>query len=157
MQKITTFLWFDDRAEEAAAFYTSLFPDSRITRTTRYGEAGPGVAGTVMTVDFELAGRPYAALNGGPVFTFTEAVSLQVECADQREVDGLWAALTADGGTPGPCGWLKDRFGLSWQITPRVLLDLIGGEDRAKADRVTAAMLTMQKLDIQSLLDAAGG
>ncbi|MFD8751586.1 VOC family protein [Kitasatospora sp. NPDC059577] len=156
MQKISTFLWYDDRAEEAAALYTSLLPDSRITRVTRNGEAGPGAAGTVLTVEFELAGRPYVALNGGPQFTFTEAVSLQVECDDQREIDELWAKLTADGGEPGPCGWLKDRFGLSWQITPRVLLDLIGGEDRAKADRVVATMLRMQKLDIQPLLDAAG-
>ncbi|MFE6051325.1 VOC family protein [Kitasatospora sp. NPDC056446] len=157
MQKISTFLWFDDRAEEAATFYTSLFPDSRITRVTRHGRAGPGPAGSVMTVDFELAGREYVALNGGPVFTFTEAVSLQVECEDQQEVDRLWAGLTADGGEPGPCGWLKDRFGLSWQITPKVLLDLVGGEDRAAADRVTAAMLRMGKLDIRSLLDAARG
>ncbi|MFJ8622438.1 VOC family protein [Kitasatospora sp. NPDC093550] len=157
MQKISTFLWFDDQAEEAAAFYTSLLPDSRITRVTRFGEAGPGVPGTVMTVDFELAGREYVALNGGPEFSFTEAVSLQVECDDQREVDELWAKLTADGGQEGPCGWLKDRFGLSWQITPKVLLDLVGGEDRAKADRVMAAMLRMQKLDIRALLDAAEG
>ncbi|GAB7186745.1 putative 3-demethylubiquinone-9 3-methyltransferase [Kitasatospora sp. Ki12] len=157
MKNISTFLWFDDQAEEAAAFYTSLFPDSRITRVTRYGEAGPGVPGSVMTVDFVLAGRPYVALNGGPEFTFTEAVSLQVECDDQREVDELWAKLTADGGAPGPCGWLKDRYGFSWQITPRVLLDLVGGEDRARADRVMATMLRMQKLEIQPLLDAAAG
>ncbi|GHF72256.1 putative 3-demethylubiquinone-9 3-methyltransferase [Kitasatospora xanthocidica] len=157
MKNISTFLWFDDQAEEAAAFYTSLFPDSRITRVTRYGEAGPGVPGSVMTVDFVLAGRPYVALNGGPEFTFTEAVSLQVECDDQREVDELWAKLTADGGEPGPCGWLKDRYGFSWQITPRVLLDLVGGEDRARADRVMATMLRMQKLEIQPLLDAAAG
>ncbi len=157
MQKISTFLWYDDQAEEAAAFYTSLFPDSRITRVARYGEAGPGAAGSVMTVDFELAGREYVALNGGPEFTFTEAVSLQVECDGQQEIDELWAKLTADGGQAGPCGWLKDRFGLSWQITPRVLLDLVGGEDRAKADRVMAAMLRMQKLDIRALLDAAEG
>ncbi|MER7767214.1 VOC family protein [Kitasatospora sp. NPDC096140] len=157
MQNISTFLWFDDQAEEAAAFYTSLFPDSRVTRVTRYGETGPGAAGSVMTVDFELAGRAYVALNGGPEFTFTEAVSLQVECEDQREVDELWDKLTADGGQAGPCGWLKDRYGLSWQITPRVLLDLIGGEDRARADRVMATMLRMQKLEIQPLLDAAEG
>ncbi|WP_030234551.1 VOC family protein [Streptomyces sp. NRRL S-350] len=157
MQKIATFLWFDGQAEEAATFYTSLFPDSRITRVARYGEAGPGAAGSVMTVDFELAGREYTALNGGPEFTFTEAISLQVECDDQDEIDELWAKLTADGGQEGPCGWLKDRFGLSWQITPRVLLDLVAGEDRAKADRVMAAMLRMHKLDIQPLLDAARG
>ncbi|MFF9641356.1 VOC family protein [Kitasatospora aureofaciens] len=157
MQKITTFLWYDDQAEAAAALYTSLFPNSRVTGVTRYGEAGPGEPGSVMTVEFELDGRPYAALNGGPEFTFTEAISLQVECDDQREVDELWAKLTADGGQEGPCGWLKDRFGLSWQITPRVLLDLIGDRDRAKSDRVRAAMLRMQKIDIQQLLDAARG
>ncbi|MEU6970874.1 VOC family protein [Kitasatospora aureofaciens] len=157
MQKITTFLWYDDQAEAAAALYTSLFPNSRVTGVTRYGEAGPGEPGSVMTVEFELDGRPYAALNGGPEFTFTEAISLQVECDDQREVDELWAKLTADGGQEGPCGWLKDRFGLSWQITPRVLLDLIDDRDRAKADRVMAAMLRMQKIDIQQLLDAARG
>jgi predicted 3-demethylubiquinone-9 3-methyltransferase (glyoxalase superfamily) len=157
MQKITTFLWFDDRAEEAALFYTSLFPDSGITRVTRYGEAGPGPAGSVMTVEFELVGREYTALNGGPEFTFTEAISLQVECEDQQEIDELWAKLTADGGQEGPCGWLKDRYGLSWQITPRVLIDLIAGPDRARADRVTATMLRMRKIEIQPLLDAARG
>ncbi|MBD0675985.1 VOC family protein [Streptomyces sp. CBMA156] len=157
MQKITTFLWYDDRAEEAAAFYTTLFPDSRITGTTRYGATGPGPAGSVMTVRFELAGREYVALNGGPEFHFTEAISLQVTCEDQREVDHLWAGLTADGGEEGPCGWLKDRYGLSWQITPRVLLDLIDDEDRAKANRVVAAMLQMRKIEIQPLLDAAKG
>ncbi|MFJ9443289.1 VOC family protein [Kitasatospora sp. NPDC101235] len=156
MQKITTFLWFDDQAEEAAAFYTTLFPNSRITGTTRYGEAGPGPAGSVMTVEFELAGREYVALNGGPEFHFTEAVSLQVECDDQREVDELWAKLSA-GGQEGPCGWLKDRYGLSWQITPRVLLDLIADEDRARASRVMKAMLRMQKIEIQPLLAAAEG
>ncbi|MFF2076625.1 VOC family protein [Kitasatospora sp. NPDC058162] len=157
MQKITTFLWFDDQAEAATALYTSLFPDSRITKVTRYGEGAPVPAGTVMTVEFELAGRPYTALNGGPQFSFTEAISLQVECEDQREVDELWAKLTADGGQEGPCGWLKDRYGLSWQITPRVLLDLVGDEDRAKADRVMAVMMRMGKIEIQPLLDAARG
>ncbi|MEU4120340.1 VOC family protein [Kitasatospora sp. NPDC028055] len=154
---MTTFLWYDDQAEAAAALYTSLFPDSRITKVTRYGEGAPMPAGTVMTVEFELAGRPYAALNGGTQFHFTEAISLQVECEDQREVDELWAKLTADGGQEGPCGWLKDRFGLSWQITPRVLLDLVGDQDRAKADRVMAAMMRMGKIEIQPLLDAARG
>ncbi|MFE4518821.1 VOC family protein [Kitasatospora sp. NPDC056783] len=157
MQKISTFLWYDHQAEEAAAFYTTLFPDSRVVRTTRYGDAGPGQAGSVMTVEFELAGRPYTALNGGPEFRFTEAISLQVECDDQREVDELWAKLTADGGQDGPCGWLKDRYGLSWQITPRVLLDLIGDGDRARAARVMAVMLRMRKIEIQPLLDAAEG
>ncbi|MFJ4184763.1 VOC family protein [Kitasatospora sp. NPDC089509] len=157
MQQITPFLWYDTEAETAATLYTSLFPDSRITRVTRYGEGAPVPAGTVMTVEFELAGRAYTALNGGPMFPFTEAFSLQVTCEDQQEVDRLWTALTADGGQPGPCGWLKDRFGLSWQITPRILLDLVGGEDRAKAERATAAMMQMQKIEIQALLDAAGG
>lgn len=157
MQKITTFLWFDGQAEAAATFYTSLFPNSRITQVTRYPETGPGGAGSVMTVAFELAGREYAALNGGPEFHFTEAMSLQVECEDQQEVDELWAKLTADGGQAGPCGWLKDRFGLSWQITPRVLLDLIADEDRAKAGRVMATMMRMQKIEVQPLLDAARG
>ncbi|MEU6237181.1 VOC family protein [Kitasatospora sp. NPDC047058] len=157
MQKITTFLWYDDRAEEAAAFYTSLFPDSRITGTTHYTGTGPGEAGKVMTVEFELDGQRFTALNGGPQFRFTEAVSLQVDCEDQQEVDRLWAGLTADGGEEGPCGWLKDRFGLSWQITPRVLLELVADPDRAKADRVIAVMMRMGKLEIQPLLDAARG
>src|SRR5581483_679354 len=117
-QKITTFLWYDDQAEEAAALYTSLFPDSRITQVQRYGEGGPGPAGTAMVVTFELAGRQFSALNGGPHHKFTEAISLQVDCEDQEEVDRLWAALTADGGEEGPCAWLKDKFGLSWQIVP---------------------------------------
>ncbi|GAA2782246.1 VOC family protein [Kitasatospora sp. CM 4170] len=157
MQKITTFLWYDDRAEEAARLYTSLFPDSRITGTTRYSDVGPGEPGTVMTVEFELAGQRYTALNGGPVFHFTEAVSLQVDCADQAEVDRLWTALLVDGGEESQCGWLKDRFGLSWQIVPRVLTELIADPDRAKADRVMAAMLQMRKIEIQPLLDAARG
>ncbi|MEE1788335.1 VOC family protein [Streptomyces sp. SP17BM10] len=157
MQKITTFLWFDTQAEEAAAFYTSLFRDSRVTDVTHYPDGGPAPAGSVMTVEFELDGRPYVALNGGPQFPFTEAVSLQVECDDQQEVDELWAKLTADGGQEGPCGWLKDRYGFSWQITPRVLLDLIADPDRAKAGRVMAAMMSMGKIEIQPLLAAAEG
>ncbi|MEU9073783.1 VOC family protein [Kitasatospora sp. NPDC004745] len=157
MQKITTFLWFDDQAEQAATFYTSLFPDSRITQVNRYGEAGPGAPGSVMTVVFELAGQQYVALNGGPEFRFTEAISLQVDCEDQQEVDDLWSRLTADGGQEGPCGWLKDRWGLSWQIVPRVLNELISGLDRAAADRVMAVMLQMRKIEVQPLLDAARG
>ncbi|MFB7614803.1 VOC family protein [Kitasatospora sp. NPDC056181] len=157
MQKITTFLWYDHQAEEAARFYTSVFPDSRITEITRYGATGPGAAGSVMTVTFELHGQQYTALNGGPLFPFTEAVSLQVECADQQEVDELWERLTADGGQESACGWLKDRYGLSWQITPRVLNELIADPDREKADRVMAAMLQMRKIEIQPLLDAARG
>ncbi|MFG2818215.1 VOC family protein [Kitasatospora sp. NPDC048365] len=152
-QKITPFLWFDDRAEEAAEFYTSLFPDSRILETQRYGEAGPGVAGTVMTVSFELSGQRYVALNGGPLFHFTEAVSFEVDCADQAEVDELWARLT-DGGEESACGWLKDRFGLSWQIVPRRLTELLADPDPVKAARVMKSMLTMRKIDVQALEDA---
>ncbi|MER6400353.1 MULTISPECIES: VOC family protein [unclassified Kitasatospora] len=157
MQKITTFLWFDDQAEEAARFYTSVFANSRITGVTHYGETGPGEPGRVMTVTFELDGQQFVALNGGPVFHFTEAISLQVDCADQQEVDDLWAKLTADGGAASECGWLKDRYGLSWQIVPRVLTELIADPDPAKAARVVAAMLRMQKIEIQPLLDAARG
>ena len=153
-QKITTFLWFDHEAEEAARFYTSLFPDSRIGEVRRYGSAGPGEAGSVMTVAFELAGQHYIALNGGPLFPFTEAISLQVDCDDQAEVDRLWLALTEGGGQESNCGWLKDRYGLSWQITPRRLMDLLGGPDPVRAQRVMGAMLQMKKIDIQALEDA---
>ncbi|MFE7563729.1 VOC family protein [Kitasatospora sp. NPDC057500] len=157
MQQITPCLWYDDQAEEAAGYYTSVFPNSRITDVTRYTEAGPGTPGTVVTVAFELDGRPFVALNGGPIFPFTEAVSLQVECDDQAEVDRLWAALLEGGGQESQCGWLKDRWGLSWQVTPRILIDLVSGPDREKAARVTEAMLTMRKIDIRRLLEAAGG
>ncbi len=155
-QKITTFLWFDDQAEEAAALYTSLFPDSRITHVQRYGEAGPGPAGTAMIVNFELAGQQYTALNGGPAHKFTEAISLYVDCADQEEVDRLWDALIADGGEPGPCGWLKDRFGLSWQIIPQALPELLSDPDPAVSQPATKAMLGMSKIDVQALREAAG-
>lgn len=157
MQKITTFLWFDDKAEEAAAFYTSLFDDSRIVDIQRYGEAGPGPKGSVMTVDFELAGQRYTALNGGPEFAFTEAISLFVDCADQAEVDRLWTALTADGGQEGPCGWLKDRYGLSWQIVPKAMMDFIRDPDEEKSSRAMKAMLGMRKLDVQALQKAYDG
>lgn len=150
-QKITTFLWFDTQAEEAAKFYTTLFDDSRITEVTRYGEAGPGEPGTVLTVAFELAGQGYVALNGGPVFSFTEAVSLQVDCVSQEEVDHLWSRLTADGGEESQCGWLKDKYGLSWQIVPRRLMELLHDPDPAKAQAVTRAMLTMRKIDVPAL------
>ncbi|GHC71176.1 VOC family protein [Streptomyces cinnamoneus] len=156
MQKITTFLWFDDRAEEAAGFYTSVFDDSRIVEVQRYGEAGPGEAGTVMVVTFELAGQRFIALNGGPQFTFNEAVSLSVDCGTQEEVDELWAKL-GDGGQEGACGWLKDRFGLWWQIVPRALTELLGDPDPVRSNRVMRAMLGMKKIDIQELVDAAGG
>ncbi|MER7792347.1 VOC family protein [Streptomyces sp. NPDC097640] len=153
MQKITTFLWFDNQAEEAANHYTSIFDDSRIVDIQRYGEAGPGEAGTVMTVTFELAGQRYIALNGGPHFTFTEAISLSVDCATQEEVDELWARL-GEGGEHGPCGWLKDRYGLSWQIVPRKLTELMSDPDPVKSAQVTKAMLGMKKIDIQGLVDA---
>ncbi|MCU7820392.1 VOC family protein [Kitasatospora sp. DSM 101779] len=152
-QKITTFLWFDHQAEEAARFYTSLFPDSRIVGVQRYGEAGPGAAGSVMTVSFDLAGQRYVALNGGPIFPFTEAISLQVNCEDQAEVDRLWDALT-EGGQESDCGWLKDRYGLSWQITPRRLMELIDDPDPAVSQPAMRAMLQMKKIDIKALEDA---
>ncbi|MFM9366980.1 VOC family protein [Streptomyces sp. Da 82-17] len=156
-QKIKTCLWYDGRAQEAAEFYTSLFDDSRVTLVQRWGEAGPGEPGSVLVVTFELAGTEFMALNGGPQFSFTEACSIAVDCDDQKEVDRLWSALTADGGEPGPCGWLKDKYGLSWQIVPSVLNDLLLDPDPARADRAMKAMLGMGKLDVQELLDAADG
>ncbi|WP_113702889.1 VOC family protein [Nonomuraea lactucae] len=155
MQKITTYLWFNDQAEEAAEFYTSLFDDSRIISVQRYGDAGPGPAGQAMMVTFELAGQRFLALNGGPQFTFTEAISLYVDCATQAEVDELWAKLT-EGGEESHCGWLKDRWGLSWQIIPTVLPELLSSPDPAKAQQVMKAMLGMQKIDIRTLEEAAG-
>jgi predicted 3-demethylubiquinone-9 3-methyltransferase (glyoxalase superfamily) len=157
MDTITTCLWFDTEGEEAATFYTSIVPNSRITNVARYNAAGPREEGTVMTVNFELNGAPFFALNGGPQFTFTEAISLQIVCDDQAEVDRLWDALTADGGEEGQCGWLKDRFGLSWQIVPRALMTLTGDPDREKAGRVVQAMLGMQKIDVAELERAAAG
>jgi predicted 3-demethylubiquinone-9 3-methyltransferase (glyoxalase superfamily) len=156
MSKITPFLWFDTQAEEAAQFYTSLFPNSKIRHVSRYGEAGPGTPGSVMTVDFELDGQRFTALNGGPQYTFTEAVSFQVGCETQEEVDHYWSTLS-EGGEEGPCGWLKDRYGLSWQIVPSALPRLIGDPDREKAQRAMAAMLKMRKLDIAELERAAEG
>jgi predicted 3-demethylubiquinone-9 3-methyltransferase (glyoxalase superfamily) len=157
VQKITTFLWFDTQAEEAAQFYTSLFDDSRIVDIQRSGESGPGTPGSVLVVEFELAGQRYLALNGGPQYPFTEAISLSVDCASQEEVDSLWARLTADGGEPGPCGWLKDRFGLSWQIVPRRLPELLADPDKEAAGRVMTAMLGMGKIDIKELEAAYAG
>ncbi|MCA2225937.1 VOC family protein [Nonomuraea aurantiaca] len=154
MQKITTYLWFDNQAEEAAEFYTSLFEDSRILEVHRYGDAGPGPAGTAMMVTFELAGQRFLALNGGPQFTFTEAISLYVDCASQEEVDELWAKLT-EGGQESQCGWLKDRWGLSWQIVPKALPELLGNPDPTKAQQVMKAMLGMRKIDIKALEEAA--
>ena len=157
MQKISPFLWFDDKAEEAANFYVSVFKNSKITSVSRYGDAGPGPKGSVMTISFELDGQPFTALNGGPMFKFTEAVSFVINCEGQAEVDALWDQLTADGGQPGQCGWLKDRFGLSWQVAPTVLHELIGGSDPAKASRAVQAMMKMTKLDIATLQAAHEG
>jgi predicted 3-demethylubiquinone-9 3-methyltransferase (glyoxalase superfamily) len=157
MPKITPFLWYDDQAEEAAALYVSVFPNSRITNVARYGPAGPGQEGKAMTVSFELDGEAFIALNGGPYYRFTEAVSFSVSCRDQEEVDRYWEALTAGGGEPGRCGWLKDRFGLSWQIVPEALPELIGGPDPEKSRRATEAMLKMARLDIAGLRRARDG
>ncbi|WP_433436478.1 VOC family protein [Nonomuraea sp. CA-141351] len=156
MQKITTYLWFDNQAEEAATFYTSLFKDSRVLDVQRYGEGGPGPAGTAMVVTFELAGQRFIALNGGPEFKFTEAISLYVDCDSQEEVDELWAKLT-EGGEESQCGWLKDKYGLSWQIIPRRLQELLTDPDPARAQRAMKAMLGMQKIELQGLVDAANG
>ncbi|MFD9745199.1 VOC family protein [[Kitasatospora] papulosa] len=156
MQKIRPCLWFDDQAEEAATFYVSVFGgDSRIEKVTRWpeGTESAGSAGSVLTVDFVLAGQEYLGLNGGPQFHFSEAVSLSVDCVDQEEVDRLWAKLT-EGGEESMCGWLKDRYGLSWQIVPRALPELLGGPDRARADRAMKVMMGMRKLDVRTLLDA---
>jgi len=154
MQKITPCLWFDTEGEEAAQFYTSVFPNSRIVEVTRYGSAGPRPEGTVMTVSFELDEQRFIALNGGPDFTFNEAISLEVDCETQDEVDSYWNALT-EGGEEGPCGWLKDKYGVSWQIVPKVLTELIGDPDQEKAQRVMAAMLKMRKIEIDELEKAA--
>ncbi|MGB8349376.1 MAG: VOC family protein [Gaiella sp.] len=154
MPKITPCLWFDTQGEEAAEFYTSIFPNSRIVDVARYGEAGPRDAGTVMVVKFELDGHELVALNGGPEFTFDEAISFQIDCADQEEVDRYSEALT-DGGEQGPCGWVKDRFGLSWQVVPARLIELLGDPDEAKAQRAMAAMLEMRKIDIAAVEAAA--
>ncbi len=154
-QKLKPFLWYDGAAEQAAKFYCSLFPHSQIDRLVRYPEASPAPAGTAMTVEFTLAGVRFVALNGGPVFQFTEAISLSVNCEDQAEVDHLWEALTADGGTPGQCGWLKDRWGLSWQIIPRALPELLASSDPHVAQRAMQAMLQMKKINIAALRNAA--
>jgi len=156
MQKITTFLTYSERAEEAAELYVSLFTNSRITATTRYGDTGPGPKGSVMTVVFELDGQEYIALNGGPHFTFTDGVSLLVTCETQEEVDRYWAKLS-EGGQQIQCGWLKDRFGLSWQVTPRILSEYLRDSDQQRSQRVMAAMLQMKKLDIAGLKKAYEG
>ena len=154
MPKITPCLWFDTDGEEAAKFYTSVFPNSRIVEVTRYGSAGPRPEGMVMTVTFELDRQRFIALNGGPEFTFDEAISLEVDCQTQDEVDAYWSDLS-EGGEEGPCGWLKDKFGLSWQIVPTVLTELLADPDREKSQRVMQAMLTMKKIEIGALEEAA--
>ena len=154
MQKISPFLWFNDNAEKAVKFYISVFKKGKITDITRYTEGAPAPAGTVMTVEFQLFGQEFIALNGGPVFKFTEAISFVVHCKTQREVDHYWRKLSA-GGETSQCGWLKDKFGLSWQIVPTVLIDLLSSKNRAKATRVMQAMLQMTKIDIKRLKQAA--
>ena len=150
MQKITPFLWFDDQAEEAMVFYTSIFKNSKIGSISRYGDAGPGPAGSVMSATFQLDGQEFMALNGGPVFTFSPAISFFVNCETQEEVDDLWDKLS-EGGEEGQCGWLKDRYGLSWQIVPSALGEMLGDKDAEKAQRVMNAMLQMRKIDIATL------
>ena len=154
MQKITPCLWFDTEGEEAARFYISVFPNSRIVDIARYGSAGPRPEGTVMTVGFELDGQEFVALNGGPEFTFNEAISFQVMCETQEEVDRFWTTL-AEGGEQGPCGWLRDKFGVSWQIVPTALPRLLKDPDAEKAQRVMSAMLKMKKIEIDALERAA--
>ncbi|HEU4406485.1 MAG TPA: VOC family protein [Polyangiaceae bacterium] len=156
MQKITPFLWFDGNAEEAAEFYVSTFKNSKMGDVVR-GGAGPGERARAMSVEFELEGQPFIALNGGPHFKFNEAISLYVSCETQAEVDALWARLTADGGQPSQCGWLKDKFGLSWQIIPKTLPELLRDRDPAKAQRVMQAMMGMAKIDVEALRRAHRG
>ena len=153
IQKITPFLWFDHEAEEAANFYTSVFKNSKVESVTRYGEAGPGPKGSVMTVAFELEGQKFTALNGGPSFKFTEAISFVVHCETQQEVDHYWENLS-EGGKEVQCGWLKDKFGLSWQIVPNALIEILKGNDAARSQRVMQAMFQMKKIDIARLEDA---
>jgi predicted 3-demethylubiquinone-9 3-methyltransferase (glyoxalase superfamily) len=151
MTSINPCLWFDDNLEEAMEFYTAIFPNSRIGNVSRYGDAGPGPAGSVMAADFELDGLTFRAINGGPQFTFSEAISFSVACADQAEVDRYWDALLADGGEESMCGWLKDRFGLSWQIVPDRLYELVSDPDPARAEAATRAMLGMRKIVVADL------
>ena len=153
MQKITPFLWFDNQAEEAMNFYVSIFKNSKRGRVSRYGEAGPGPKGTVMVAAFQLEGQEFMALNGGPHFKFTEAISLVVNCETQDEVDAFWEKLS-EGGSKGQCGWLKDKYGLSWQIVPTVLGELMSDPDPEKSKRVMQAMLQMTKIDIKGLRQA---
>jgi len=158
MSKVTPCLWFDGQAEEAARLYASIIPDSRIEKIVRAPADNPSTAkGAVLTVEFSLGGQPFIALNGGPEFPFTEAISLSIECDDQAEVDRYWDALIADGGQPSVCGWLKDRFGLSWQVVPRIMAEFMSSDDRAGAERAMKAMLGMTKLDVARLREAFDG
>jgi predicted 3-demethylubiquinone-9 3-methyltransferase (glyoxalase superfamily) len=158
MSKISPCLWFDRRAEEAATFYTSIIPNSRIDKVVRAAADNPSTRrGDVLTVEFTLAGQSYIGLNGGPEFPFTEAISLSIDCEDQAEVDRYWEALTREGGRPGQCGWLKDRFGVSWQVVPRQLPEMLDSPDRAAAKRAMEAMLEMRKLDVAKLREAFEG
>lgn len=156
VQRIVPFLWFDSQAEDAMNFYVAIFRNSKVTSVRRYPEGAPGKAGTVMSVKFQLEGQEFMGLNGGPLFKFTEAISMFVKCETQEEVDELWEKLTA-GGQESQCGWLKDKFGLSWQVVPNTLMEVLGGVDRAGAQRAMQAMLKMKKLDIQKLQDAYAG
>jgi predicted 3-demethylubiquinone-9 3-methyltransferase (glyoxalase superfamily) len=161
MQKITPFLWFDDQAEEAAKFYTSIFKNSKVGKITRYGESAEKAAGrpagSVMTVEFELEGQKFTALNGGPVFKFNESISFVVNCETREEVDYFWEKLSADGGQESQCGWLRDKFGVSWQVVPTVLIEMLQDKDSEKSERVMKAMLQMQKIDIKTLTEAYAG
>jgi len=157
MQKITPCLWFDRNAEDAAKFYTSVFKNSKIVKILRCGEAGPYPKGTALLVQFQLEGQDFQALNGGPEFKFNEAISLSVDCEDQAEVDRLWERLTADGGQPSQCSWLKDKYGVSWQIVPRILPQLLNDPNPEKAKRAMQAMMQMSKIDVQKLKDATAG
>jgi predicted 3-demethylubiquinone-9 3-methyltransferase (glyoxalase superfamily) len=155
MPTITPCLWFDTQAEDAATYYVSVFKNSRIVATSRYGEAGPREAGMVLTVQFELDGQQFTALNGGPEFTFDEAISFQIDCASQDDVDYYWDRLTADGGQEGPCGWVKDKFGVSWQVVPDEMETLLSDPDEGRSQRAMAAMLKMKKIDIAEIRRAA--
>jgi predicted 3-demethylubiquinone-9 3-methyltransferase (glyoxalase superfamily) len=161
MQKITPFLWFDHQAEEAVKFYTSVFKNSKVGRILRYDEASARGAGrpvgSVLTIEFEIAGQKFTALNGGPEFKFNESISFVVNCETQNEVNYFWEKLMADGGQESQCGWLKDKFGVSWQITPTVLIDMLHDKDAKKAERVMKAMMQMQKIDIETLKEAYAG
>ncbi len=157
MQKITPFLWYDDKAEEAANFYVSIFKNSKILHVARYGDAGPGPKGSVMVAEFQIEGQNFVALNGGSLFKFTEAVSFVINCETQEEVDYFWEQLTANGGAESMCGWLKDKYGLSWQVVPTVSIEMMKDKDPEKSQRVMKAILQMKKIDIETLKRAYEG